>query len=183
MKAVDIKEMVKKGYGARVRQKIEKGKEDTASETISLHIGYSREEMGAVPEGANLGLGGGNPTAMAELKKGETVLDLWSGAGFDCFLAANAVGKEGKIIGVDMTPAMIEKARSNAEKGGRANVEFRLGEIEALPLDESSVDTVISNCVINLSPDKEGVFREAFRVLKAGGEADGVRYCSVERAA
>jgi ubiquinone/menaquinone biosynthesis C-methylase UbiE len=125
--------------------------------------------LSAVPEGANLGLGCGNPVAIASLKEGEVVLDLGSGAGFDCFLAANAVGDKGKVIGVDMTPEMLELARENAVKGGYENVEFRLGEIENLPVGDSSVDIVISNCVINLSPEKEKVFAEAFRVLKPGG--------------
>lgn len=144
------------------------GTKNTA-ETISANIGYTRDEMQSVPEGANLGLGCGNPTALAELKEGETVLDLGSGAGFDCFLAAQKVGAEGKVIGVDMTPQMIEKARENARKGGYKNVEFRPGEIEHLPLPDASIDVVISNCVINLSPDKESVFKEVYRVLKPGG--------------
>ncbi len=125
--------------------------------------------MNSVPEGANLGLGCGNPTALASLKEGETVLDLGSGAGFDSFLAANRVGKKGKVIGVDMTPEMLDKARENARKGKYGNVEFRLGEIENLPAADGSVDVVISNCVINLSPDKKKVFEEAFRVLKPNG--------------
>ena len=136
---------------------------------ISRNIGYSSEEMNAVPEGANLGLGCGNPTALASLKEGEVVLDLGSGAGFDCFLAAHKVGKSGKVIGVDMTPEMLERARENAGKGGYGNVEFRLGEIENLPVADSSVDVIISNCVINLSPDKTRVFAEAMRVLRPGG--------------
>jgi SAM-dependent methyltransferase len=132
-------------------------------------MGYTEEELKAVPEGANLGLGCGNPVALASLKEGETVLDLGSGAGFDCFLASGRVGHEGKIIGVDMTPEMVEKARENARMGNYANVEFRLGEIENLPVRDHSVDAVISNCVINLSPDKKRVFVETFRVLKPGG--------------
>ncbi len=136
---------------------------------ISQNIGYSEEELGAVPDGANLGLGCGNPVALASLREGDTVLDLGSGAGFDCFLAANQVGGSGKVIGVDMTPEMIEKARDNARKGGYGNVEFRLGEIENLPVADNSVDVVISNCVINLSPDKARVFRDTFRSLKPGG--------------
>jgi ubiquinone/menaquinone biosynthesis C-methylase UbiE len=136
---------------------------------ISKNIGYSDEELSAVPDGANLGLGCGNPTALASLKAGETVLDLGSGAGFDCFLAAKKVGETGKVIGVDMTPEMLDKARRNAATDGYTNVEFRLGEIENLPTADSSVDVIISNCVINLSPDKPQVFREAFRVLKPGG--------------
>jgi ubiquinone/menaquinone biosynthesis C-methylase UbiE len=132
-------------------------------------VGYSDEDLGSVPEGANLGLGCGNPVALASLKKGETVLDLGSGAGFDCFLVADRVGKKGKVIGVDMTPEMLEKARDNARKGNYKNVEFRLGEIENLPVADNSVDVIISNCVINLSPDKQRVFQEAFRTLKPGG--------------
>ncbi len=144
------------------------GSPDSA-EDISKKLGYSAEELKTVPEGSNLGLGCGNPVALASLKEGETVLDLGAGAGFDCFLAANKVGKKGKIIGVDMTPEMIEKARENAENSGVDNVEFRLGEIENLPVADNSVDAIISNCVINLSPDKKRVFIEAYRVLKSGG--------------
>jgi ubiquinone/menaquinone biosynthesis C-methylase UbiE len=125
--------------------------------------------MNAVPEGANLGLGCGNPVAMASLKEGEVVLDLGSGAGFDAFLASPRVGKTGRVIGVDMTPEMLEKAMANARKGKFSNVEFRQGEIEKLPVEDHSVDVIISNCVINLSPDKEAVFKESFRVLKPGG--------------
>ncbi|MFH1550070.1 MAG: arsenite methyltransferase [Planctomycetota bacterium] len=136
---------------------------------ISKGMGYSDEEMASVPEGANLGLGCGNPVALASLKEGETVLDLGCGAGFDSFLAAQKVGKTGRVIGVDMTPEMLEKARANAGKGGCENVEFRLGEIENIPAADNSVDVVISNCVINLSPDKKRVFSEAFRVVKPGG--------------
>ena len=136
---------------------------------ISKGIGYTEKDMDSVPDGANLGLGCGNPVALASLKEGEVVLDLGSGAGFDCFLAANRVGDKGKVIGVDMTPEMLEKARDNAEKGGYKNVEFRLGEIENLPVADNYVDIIISNCVINLSPDKERVFEEAYRVLKPGG--------------
>ena len=136
---------------------------------ISKGIGYSEQEMSSVPDGANLGLGCGNPVALASLKEGEVVLDLGSGAGFDCFLASPRVGKRGRVIGVDMTPEMLEKARENAQKGGYQNVEFRLGEIENLPVADGSVDIIISNCVINLSPEKEKVFHEAYRVLKPGG--------------
>jgi arsenite methyltransferase len=132
-------------------------------------VGYKKEDLDSVPEGANLGLGCGNPTALASLKKGETVLDLGAGAGFDCFLAANKVGADGMVIGVDMTPEMVDKARSNARKGGYKNVDFRLGELEHLPVADNSVDVLISNCVINLTPDKAAVFKEAFRVLKPGG--------------
>jgi ubiquinone/menaquinone biosynthesis C-methylase UbiE len=132
-------------------------------------MGYSSEDISSVPEGANLGLGCGNPQAIASLKAGEAVLDLGSGGGFDCFLAARAVGEKGKVIGVDMTPDMISLARKNAQKAGNNNVEFRLGEIEHLPVEDMSIDVIISNCVINLSPEKLQVFREAFRVLKNGG--------------
>jgi arsenite methyltransferase len=138
-------------------------------QSIGEMIGYSREQMATVPEGANLGLGCGNPVALASLREGETVLDLGSGAGFDCFLAAQAVGESGRVIGVDMTPEMLGKARENAAKGGYRNVEFRLGEIEHLPAADASVDIIISNCVINLSPDKPQVFAEAYRVLRPGG--------------
>ncbi len=136
---------------------------------VSLKMGYTEEELGAIPEGANLGVGCGNPVALASLKEGETVLDLGSGAGIDCFIAANKVGKDGKVIGVDMTPDMLERARENARKSECENVEFRLGEIEHLPVADNSVDVIISNCVINLAPDKSKVFEEAFRVLKPGG--------------
>src|SRR3954469_25984875 len=135
----------------------------------SMAMGYSTEELASVPEGADLGLGCGNPQAIAALRVGETVLDLGSGAGFDCFLAAKRVGDTGRVIGVDMTPDMVTKARGNARKVGAGNVEFRLGEIEHLPVVDASVDVILSNCVINLSPDKAAVFREAFRALKGGG--------------
>jgi len=144
------------------------GTTDQATD-ISKKIGYRDEELDSVPEGANLGLGCGNPTALASLKEGETVLDLGSGGGFDCFLASNMVGQKGKVIGVDMTSEMIDKARENARKSGYENVEFRLGEIENLPVADNSVDAIISNCVINLSPDKGRVFKEAYRALKPGG--------------
>ncbi|MFC1904477.1 arsenite methyltransferase [Chloroflexota bacterium] len=139
------------------------------AQTVSKSIGYTADDLEAVPEGANLGLGCGNPVALASLKEGETVLDLGSGGGFDCFLAAERVGSQGRVIGVDMTPEMLEKARENARKGNYGNVEFRLGEIENLPVADNSVDAIISNCVINLAPDKSRVFAEAFRVLKPGG--------------
>jgi ubiquinone/menaquinone biosynthesis C-methylase UbiE len=138
-------------------------------EQVSKMIGYSEDEMNAVPEGANLGLGCGNPTALASLKEGERVLDLGSGGGFDCFLASKKVGENGKVIGVDMTPEMLDKARANAKKGKYTNVEFRLGEIENLPVADNSVDVIISNCVINLAPNKKRVFEEAFRVLAPNG--------------
>jgi len=138
-------------------------------DSVSRAIGYSEEELGAVPEGADLGLGCGNPTALASLKEGETILDLGSGAGIDCFLAAQAVGPTGRAIGIDMTAEMVDRARENARRNGIENVEFRLGEIEHLPVADRSVDVVVSNCVVNLSPDKPRVFREAFRALKPGG--------------
>ena len=136
---------------------------------IGKKIGYDEADLSAAPEGANLGLGCGNPIALASLKEGETVLDLGSGAGFDCFLAAGRVGPTGRVIGVDMTPEMIERATENARKDGIENVEFRQGDIEHLPVEDGSVDVIISNCVINLAPDKGRVFSEAFRVLKPGG--------------
>ena len=132
-------------------------------------LGYTEEELKVGLGEANLGLGCGNPHAIAELMEGEIVLDLGSGAGFDAFLSSMKVGKTGRVIGVDMTPEMVAKATANAEKLGMKNVEFRQGEIECLPLDESSVDVIISNCVVNLSPDKQAVFNEAFRVLRPGG--------------
>jgi arsenite methyltransferase len=143
--------------------------DQSVAELLSRGIGYSAEEIAAAPEGANLGLGCGNPQAIANLKPGETVLDLGSGAGFDAFLAARQVGESGRVIGVDMTPDMVSKARANAAKGMFSNVEFRLGDIEHLPVADASVDVIISNCVINLSPDKAQVFRDALRVLKPGG--------------
>ncbi len=144
--------------------------DDAAINTlISTRLGYSADELAAVPSGADMGLGCGNPKAIAALKSGEVVVDLGAGGGFDCFLAAREVGTTGHVIGIDMTPDMLSKARNNAAKGKFTNVEFRLGEIEHLPVADDTVDVIISNCVINLSPDKPQVFREAFRVLKAGG--------------
>lgn len=136
---------------------------------ISTRLGYSQADLDLAPTGADMGLGCGNPKAIAALKPGETVVDLGSGGGFDCFLAVGEVGPSGQVIGVDMTPEMVSKARANALKGQYGNVEFRLGEIEHLPIADGAADVVISNCVINLSPDKPQVFREAFRVLKVGG--------------
>jgi SAM-dependent methyltransferase len=136
---------------------------------ISERLGYSESDLGSVPEASNMGLGCGDPVAIASLKDGETVLDLGSGGGFDCFLARQRVGDSGYVIGVDMTPDMINLARENARKSGYGNIEFRLGEIEHLPVADNSVDVILSNCVINLSPDKEQVFKEAYRVLKPGG--------------
>ena len=137
-------------------------------EDIAVQIGYKKEDLAQIPEASNLGLGCGAPLEYAQAKPGEVVLDLGSGAGFDCFLAARSVGDTGRVIGVDMTPEMLEKARENAKTAGARNVEFRLGEIEHLPVADNSVDLIISNCVINLSPEKEQVFAEAFRVLKPG---------------
>lgn len=176
MKEDEVKKIVRKGYAKIAKQKgscctpsASSCNSDKLSDELSRRIGYSEEELKSVPEGANLGLGCGNPTAFASLKEGETVLDLGSGGGLDCFLAANKVGSNGKVIGVDMTPEMIDKARENARKGKRKNVEFRLREIENLPAADNSVDVIISNCVINLSASKKRVFEEAFRVLKPGG--------------
>lgn len=142
---------------------------DRDVDSLAEHFGYTKEDLASLPAGANLGLSCGNPNALASLKPGEVVLDLGSGAGFDCLIAARRVGATGRVIGVDMTPEMISKARENAAKVGAENVEFRLGEIEHLPAADNSVDVVISNCVINLSPEKEQVFREIHRVLKPGG--------------
>jgi len=143
--------------------------EPASAHEVSAGSGYTREQMASVPEGTNLGLGCGNPVAIASLQEGETVLDLGCGAGFDCFLAADRVGPKGRVIGVDMTPEMLDRAREQAEKDRYGNVEFRLGEIENLPAADNSIDVVMSNCVINLSTDKARVFQEAYRVLKPGG--------------
>jgi arsenite methyltransferase len=145
------------------------GPSDFSVEKMSQIMGYSKEDIQSVPEGANMALGCGNPVALASLKSGETVVDLGSGGGFDCFLAAKEVGETGNVIGVDMTPDMVSKARKNAEKIGTGNVEFRLGEIENLPVADNTADIIMSNCVINLSPDKLSVYRDAFRVLRPGG--------------
>ena len=171
----DIRSVVRERYG-----EIAEGKRSGSgccgsgcgcgSDTLS-EIGYTESQASAIPEGADLGLGCGNPLAHADAKPGETVLDLGSGAGIDCFLAAREVGPNGRVIGVDMTPAMIERARANAAKGSYPNVEFRLGEIEHLPVADASIDLIISNCVINLSPDKPQVFRDAYRALRPGGRA------------
>ena len=176
MKREEIKKLVQEGYGKVASKKhscCDLGNMHTQkidfAEKISKKMGYTDEDIGSVPEEANLGLGCGNPIALASLKEGDVVLDLGSGAGFDCFLAANKVGRTGKVIGVDMTPEMIEKARSNAQKGNYDNVEFRLGDIENLPVEDNSIDVIISNCVVNLSPDKRRVFEESFRVLKPDG--------------
>lgn len=166
----DIKQIVKEGYS----QIAEKGCSCNcgcgfSNQEISRQIGYSDENINNFPE-ANLGLGCGNPVALSKIKEGDVVLDLGSGAGFDVFLAAKKVGKKGKVIGVDMTEIMVEKAKANAKKYGYKNVEFKLGDIEELPIEDNSVDVVISNCVINLAPNKSKVFKEAFRVLKNGGK-------------
>jgi SAM-dependent methyltransferase len=145
------------------------GAPEVNQDQLNALKGYTSQDLASVPEGANMGLGCGNPVALASLKPGETVVDLGAGGGFDCFLAAKQVGENGKVIGVDMTPDMLTTARLNAEKIGAKNVEFRLGEIEHLPVADSSVDIIMSNCVINLSPDKLSVYRDAFRVLKPGG--------------
>jgi SAM-dependent methyltransferase len=164
-----VREQVRRRYGATARGETSSCGDGCCSSTSADILGYSAEESAIAPEGANLGLGCGNPLAIASLGAGQVVLDLGSGAGFDCFLAARAVGPSGKVIGVDMTHDMLSKARENAQKNGFTNVEFRLGEIEALPVADNSIDVIISNCVINLSPEKQRVFDEAFRVLKSGG--------------
>src|SRR3954451_6441288 len=179
MEQADIKEMVRVRYGSIAEAaSAEAGccapttsccGPAATPDTKSLRMGYSAEELAAVPEGANLGLGCGNPQAIADLKPGETVIDLGSGAGFDCFLASDRVGETGHVIGVDMTHEMLKKARDNAARIGARNVEFRLGEMEHLPVADNTADVILSNCVINLVPDKAQVFREAFRVLKHGG--------------
>jgi ubiquinone/menaquinone biosynthesis C-methylase UbiE len=175
MDSKGIREFVRKRYAGIARGgssccgPAESGCGAGSADEVGKRLGYSAEQLGSAPEGANLGLGCGNPVALASLAKGETVLDLGSGAGFDCFLAAREVGPDGLVIGVDMTPEMVGKARENALRCGAANVEFRLGEIERLPVADATIDAILSNCVINLSPDKEAVFAEAFRVLKPGG--------------
>ena len=174
MKEKNIKRVVKEGYTKIAKKKssccVSSCCTDSGlAEKMSKDIGYSQEDLEAIPKGANMGLGCGNPVTFASLKEGETILDLGSGAGLDCFLAANKVGRTGRVIGVDITPDMVKKAEALQKRGPYQNVEFKLGEIEDLPLADSSVDVIISNCVINLSPDKRKVFREAFRVLKPGG--------------
>ena len=169
MNTTEVKEMVRNRYGS-----IAAGSESCCGspaepQEASCSMGYSETELASLPEGADLGLGCGNPQALAAMRPGEVVVDLGSGAGIDCFLAARQVGPAGRVIGVDMTHEMLTKARANAEQVGAANVEFRLGEIEHLPIEDNKADVVISNCVINLVPDKEQVYREAFRVLKPRG--------------
>jgi len=170
MKEEKIHKTVRERYG-----KIAKTKTEPSScgccggSSSSEEIGYSKGELASVPQGADLNLGCGNPVALASLKEGETVIDLGSGGGLDCFLAAKKVGAKGKVIGIDMTAEMLERARVNSKKGGYKNVEFRLGEIENMPVADNTADIIISNCVINLSPDKQRVFNEAFRILKPKG--------------
>lgn len=174
-KPEDVKKIVEKSYAEIAKSsggcgcKCSCGSSNQAVQRQSGQFGYTEDEMNFAPDGSNLGLGCGNPTAIASLKEGETVLDLGSGAGFDAFLASRKVGPTGKVIGVDMTPEMLLAARSNADRGGFTNVKFMKGDIENLPVEDNSVDVVISNCVINLSPDKEKVFKEIYRVLKKGG--------------
>ena len=171
--AENIRKTVRERYGARAQAGSGCATSTSSccgsAPSVSTKLGYSEQELGSIPEGADLGLGCGNPTALASLKPGETVLDLGSGAGIDCFLAADLVGETGRVIGVDMTAAMIDRARENALKNDIENVEFRLGEIEHLPVADGTVDAVISNCVVNLSPDKPQVFSEVYRALKPGG--------------
>jgi arsenite methyltransferase len=172
MEVENIKAAVRQRYGEVARGEADCGSLcGCAANALDLAItfGYSALELATLPEGANLGLSCGNPQAMAALQPGETVLDLGSGAGFDCFLAARQVGPAGRVIGVDMTDDMLEKARANAKKTGLGNVEFRKGEIESLPVEGDSIDVVISNCVLNLVPEKDRAFREIHRVLKPGG--------------
>jgi len=170
--ADDVRTLVRRRYGA-IAEGASSGAGccggPSSAEEVLAQVGYSADQAAAIPEGANLGLGCGNPIAHAALRPGETVLDLGSGGGIDCFLASREVGPGGRVIGVDMTPAMVERARANAKRGGYTNVEFRLGEIEHLPVPDASVDAILSNCVVNLSPEKPQVFREAYRALRPGG--------------
>jgi arsenite methyltransferase len=170
MKEENIHKTVRKGYAKIAKQQPNTCGCGCGSATnVSEQVGYSKEELSSVPEGADLNLGCGNPVALASLKLGETVIDLGSGGGLDCFLAAKKVGNKGKVIGVDMTPEMLDRARANLKKSKYINVEFRLGEIENLPIADNTADVIISNCVINLSPNKQRVFNEAYRVLKPKG--------------
>ena len=174
MKDREIKRAVREGYARIAKQATSYYASSRhcgtdIHEDLSKRIGYTEEELKAAPPGSNLGLGCGNPVALASIKDGETVLDLGSGAGFDCFLASYKVGPKGKVIGVDMTSEMVEKARANARKGNYTNIDFRQGELENMPVADNYIDVVISNCVINLVPEKRRVFKEAFRVLKPGG--------------
>ena len=171
-----VREAVRDRYG-RIAKEGEEGccgpsccgGSEAESPTLSSDLGYDREALGDIPEGGDLGLGSGNPVAEAGIQEGDTVLDLGSGGGIDCFLAAQLVGSSGQVIGVDMTPEMVTRARANARKGGYTNVDFRLGEIESLPVADAKVDVIISNCVLNLSPERDRVLEEALRVLKPGG--------------
>jgi SAM-dependent methyltransferase len=171
MKADDVRATVREHYG-NIARGTSTGCAPGCCSTVgtaAATLGYTTDQAAAAPEGADLGLGCGNPTAIASLREGETVLDLGAGGGFDCFIAAHQVGPRGQVIGVDMTADMVARARDNARKVNATNVEFRLGEIEHLPVADASVDVILSNCVINLSPDKLAVYREAYRVLRAGG--------------
>jgi arsenite methyltransferase len=167
MKEEKVRKAVRERYGKIAKTKTEPC--GCGCTSTSQQIGYSKSELASVPEGADLNLGCGNPVALASLREGETVIDLGSGGGLDCFLAAKKVGAKGKVIGIDMTAEMLERARGNCKKSGYRNIEFRLGEIENLPVADNTADIIISNCVINLSTDKQRVFREAYRVLKPGG--------------
>jgi len=169
MKGDKVRKMVRKGYGKIAKQQSSCGCGCGSATDVSQQVGYTKDDLSVIPEGADLNLGCGNPVALASLKPGETVIDLGSGGGIDCFLAASRVGEKGKIIGVDMTTEMLDKARENLKKSRHKNVEFRLGEIENLPVADNMADVIISNCVINLSPNKQRVFDEAFRVLKPNG--------------
>lgn len=169
MKSKEVKKSVRDSYAKVARRGSSCCGDSPKSTDVSKAIGYSQEELLSIPDASNMGLGCGNPTAIASLKEGEVVLDLGAGGGLDCFLSSQKVGPTGKVIGVDMTPDMIDLARDNAEKNNFTNVEFRLGEIENLPVADNSVDIIISNCVINLSPEKQRVFDEAYRVLRPGG--------------
>jgi arsenite methyltransferase len=173
MKDENVRKAVRERYGQRAKGEASccgsSGSCCGSTTPASQAVGYTAAQLQSIPDGADLGLGCGNPTALASLKEGESILDLGSGGGIDCFLAAQAVGERGRVIGVDMTAEMVDRARDNARRNHIENIEFRLGEIEHLPVADGSVDVVISNCVINLSPDKPQVFREAFRALKPGG--------------
>ena len=169
MSEADVKEFVKQRYSEIAQQEISCCCSCDSSSDIAHQIGYTDDDLNSIPEEASMGLGCGNPVALANLQKGETVLDLGSGGGIDVFLAAKEVGPQGKVIGIDMTQTMIDKAQSLVATHGYENVEFRLGEIENLPVENESIDVIISNCVINLAPDKTKVFNEAYRVLKSGG--------------
>lgn len=175
MEDEEIRKDVRKGYAKIAREGLAPSRtpsccdSSSANEEVGRKIGYAEDELKSIPQGSNMGLGCGNPVALASLKEGETVVDLGSGGGIDCFLAARKVGARGKVIGIDMTPEMVDKARENARKSKHSNVEFRLGEIENLPVADNTADAIISNCVINLTPNKKRVFEEALRVLKPGG--------------